>query len=453
MRINRNARLVEAYLGHRLNAQQLADLSKNRESAGPEWESDFERFTDPNAVSQEVDSVDLKGVLSDLGLQDRFGSLGDDEVWSAEDRALYRRLAHEETRLEGKEVSVSGNGNFTVTAHTIMEKWDRNGDLQLTPDEIDNAMSGGFYGQEREMADTPESAAALVTLREKMKTIESVRPVPGYGVSTHSLLTMESAEDGVPKLIRQSVEANFEKNLNRAMSLGEPKPLEQEAIAPTTIRQGKIGSCVMLSTLAGLPEENLRGMLQPQPEGGVLVAFADGIEEQIAEPTLAERVLHSSGEDGDRWPALFEIAMAQRLYQEGAGEGGDLRSAIDGIAPERAIAALAGKETDRRSLDEISVEETRVALAELTERDGPVICGSRPVARGDFIDVEKLHNGIENGHAYTVLGFDAETDEVTLRNPWGKGEWLFQDSPDDGIFTMPVRDFYTSFRWVAGVAE
>jgi hypothetical protein len=97
--------------------------------------------------------------------------------------------------------------------------------------------------------------------------------------------------------------------------------------------------------------------------------------------------------------------------------------------------------------------KTRDAVKLFTSGDGPIICGSRPTASRDFISVEDLHNGILNGHALTMLGYDEESDKVTLRNPWGHGEWIHQESEDDGIFEMPLKDFYTSFRWMATSAE
>lgn len=48
-------------------------------------------------------------------------------------------------------------------------------------------------------------------------------------------------------------------------------------------------------------------------------------------------------------------------------------------------------------------------------------------------------------HAYTILRFDAATDMLTLRNPWG-------DTPGpDGVFTLPFSKFMVGFAgiWVA----
>ena len=42
-------------------------------------------------------------------------------------------------------------------------------------------------------------------------------------------------------------------------------------------------------------------------------------------------------------------------------------------------------------------------------------------------------------HAYTVLGYDAAADQVTLRNPWAT-------HPDpNGVFTITISDFVAAY--------
>jgi hypothetical protein len=183
--------------------------------------------------------------------------------------------------------------------------------------------------------------------------------------------------------------------------------------------------------------------------GSYDVQFPDGKKETVREPSLAERLFHSHGVDGERWPAILEIAAAQRLLEEGGQTKDGLRGVIEGIDPEFALPAMTGRPALRSSLDEISPSQTRELLRQGLSSGGPVICGSRPAANGDFINVEELHNGIANSHCYSIQGYDPESDRVTLQNPWHKGEWKFaQDGQDDGVFEMPLRDFYASFRWV-----
>jgi hypothetical protein len=78
-----------------------------------------------------------------------------------------------------------------------------------------------------------------------------------------------------------------------------------------------------------------------------------------------------------------------------------------------------------------------------------LVCGARTAS--DALDFatspDILENGIINSHAYAVVSYDAKDDRVTLRNPWGRGEWAHSaDGQDDGQFSMPFINFYASFK-------
>jgi hypothetical protein len=246
------------------------------------------------------------------------------------------------------------------------------------------------------------------------------------------------------------VNASYEESLTRARSIEPGQGIETEAISGENIFQGVVGSCVLLSTIIGTEPQDLREMLTDQADGSFKVTFADGASEIVADPTLAERLHHSQGANGDRWPAIFELAAAQRLVGEGKRTEDGLRGAIEGIDPEFALPAFTGRPADKRSIDELTLAQTRDLLEFATSAGGPLICGSRPTAKGNFINVEELHNGIANGHCYAIKHFDKSKDTLMLQNPWHKGEWMFaRDGCDEGVFEMPIKDFYASFRWVA----
>lgn len=454
MKVNpsiRKSELAQAYLGHRLTPSQLESLTAKLELPEKEWKDEFERSTQVgNQAAETLSSEKRETLLRDLGLQTRFEQLSDNEVWTAEARAVYRRVARAEPDGDPP-IDSTPNQAFYHQLDQNFDSWDRDGNLRLESQEIDFVMSGGFYGELRSVADEPQTAVTLALLRRYEDYLGSANPSDGSGVSRHDLsLLMEQPSSQTLLKLKATASENYDKYLERAEKMQTRKNLEEEEIDPVAIRQGVAGSCVFLSTLGGLPKEQVESMLSEESEGRFVVKFADGVEETVVEPTVAERLYHAKGQDLERWPALFELALAQRFYQEDAPKSGALRTAIDGMEPERVFPALTQREADRRNLDELTVLQTKEALSELLSGEGPVICGSRPNARGDFISVEELHNGVVNGHAYTILGFDSEKESVTLSNPWGKGEWLFQDSDDDGDFDMPLRDFYSSFRWVAG---
>ena len=450
----RRTDITNAFLAHRLSKAQLNEMARHLEDGEQQWSDRFTALTDrKNSGTDFVDHESFQKTVNELGLPQRFESLSDDVIWTREERALYRRFAYEPVdSLKASVIQVDENYGeiFLETAEVNFHDWDRNGDLRVDARELDLLMSGGYYGELAEIANNPVKAATLSTLRRYQDLIQSAYPHDGEGVSNQDLVSLRvDYEKGARELFDLTGEslAGYQQKL---MDVDLSKPLTQEKIDPFSIHQGTAGSCVFLSAAAGSTTDRLNSLITLESESSYRVQFADGASEIVNEPTTAERLYHSKGENMDRWPAILEIALAQRLMTEREGRNyGSLRDAIDGISPELAIKALTNKEIDQRSLDELTVNQTRAVLGELMSREGPKICATRPTAASDFISVEDLHNGLMSGHAYTLLNYDAESDKVTLRNPWGHKEWIHQQSEDDGIFEMPVRDFYSSFRWVA----
>ena len=429
----------------------VAKLQESEQS----FQDSFESMTERGVTASSPERPgEFESSLRELGLQERFDNLKEDQVWSAEDRALYRRLSQADfDKTESAPSPSKPNPVFFELVDEKFHDWDRNQDQRLDLSEVDFIMTGGFYDQYAEVANSPIYASTLATAQKHFDYIESAHPHDGKGMSQQDFRLLANPASANISVISELITEDFAHFHERALSQTTPANLLEESFEPGTIHQGVPGSCVLLSTLAGLTQKDIKNFFSENEQGQTVVKFADGHQEVLAEPTLSERLYHSRGQENERWPAMLEIAVAQRLYTESSGESKSLRGSIDGIEPAFALKALTGLEADQRNLDELTLIQTREALAELTQKQGPVICGSRARAVGDFIDQEDLHNGIYNGHAYTILGFDQEKDTVTLRNPWGHTEWAFQESPDDGVFEMPTAQFYSSFRWVAGTKE
>lgn len=446
-------RLVEAYLGHRLNNNELVDLVNRADEGAADLEDTFKSYSArPTDWRGEIAPGSLDKTLDTLGLKEQFAGLSEDEVWSGEDRALYRRLSQPDfdppTELPADPPTVL-NSDLSQTVENGFAAWDRDGNIRLERHELDYLMSGGYYGEKREIADDPAQASALATVMRHYNLLGAGNPNDGDGVSLADLKSWANDNALTQGGAAFSINSSYADNLERSQAIATGKPLSGEAISPDNVFQGVVGSCVLLSTIIGTDEAALRAMMSDNGDGSFKVNFADGPTETVIDPTLAERLHHSHGMDGERWPAIIELAAAQRLAGEGQRSENGLRGAIEGIDPNFAIPALTGKPADQRSIDELTLTQTRELLQFAKTESGPVICGSRPVANGDFINVEELHNGIANGHCYSIKGFDSKTDKVTLQNPWHRGEWKHgSDAVDDGVFEMPLKDFYSSFRWV-----
>ena len=447
------SRLVEAYLGHRLNNHELVDLVKKAGEGAADLEDTFidysARATDWRG---ELPPGGLDKTLDTLGLKEQFAGLSEDKVWSGQDRALYRRLSQPDfdppTEPPADPPTVL-NADLVKTVENGFAAWDRDGNIRLELHELDYLMSGGYYGEKREIADDPVHASALTTVMRHYKLLGVGNPNDGDGVSMADLKSWVNDSALTQGGGAFSINFDYAQDLERSRAITTGKPLSSEAISPDNVFQGAVGSCVLLSTIIGTDEAGLRAMMSDYGNGSVQITFADGPTEIVNDPTLAERLHHSHGVNGERWPATIELAAAQRLAREGERSENGLRGAIEGIDPNFAIPALTGKPADQRSIDELTLAQTRELLQFAKAESGPVICGSRPVAKRDFINVEELHNGIVNGHCYSIKSFDAKADKVTLQNPWHRGEWKHgSDAVDDGVFEMPLKDFYSSFRWV-----
>jgi hypothetical protein len=443
-------RLVEAYLGHRLNNHELVDVMRRSQAGDQSALDTFNTYSDRQTDWRgEVASDQVNQAQEQLGLKEQFANLDDGKVWTAQDRAVYRRLSqpdHDPATQGPSDAPAVLDSRLAQTLGASFSSWDRDGNIRLERQELDYLMSGGFYGEKLDVANDPQRAAALATVARFHDLLSSGNPADGEGVSQADIIFWSESSSGHAPM--QAVNETYQEYLQRAHE-SSSRPLAEEDIVPDHLTQGVIGSCVLLSSLLGTEVNTLVSMMLAKEDGTYEVRFPDGAKETVREPSLAERLFHSHGANGDRWPAVIEIAAAQRLIGQGQRADDGLRGVIEGIDPEFAIPAMTGRAADKRSLDELTPEQTRDLLQEAMASGGPVICGSRPTASGDFINVEELHNGIANGHCYAIKGFDPATGTVELRNPWHKGEWEHGSDPtDDGAFEMPLRDFYASFRWV-----
>lgn len=435
----------EAFLAHRLNRAELVQVAE----AGERAEEVFQALLDPSVdVRLPVDEARFASALGAFGLDAEFAALDPAKAWSPYERALYRRLsapAFDPAEEPAREAVAPGPGSasFAETARARFDDWDRDHDTHLEPAELDRAMESG--------GTTPAESAALVLLRSYPEALGSCAPDDGLGITLADLGNFaREGFPGAPDFTRK-IGADFERLAAEAAALREAPPLQDEDMDPLAMRQNRAGSCVLLSTAGGLGEAEVERLFEARSPGEVTVRFQDGEEEIVYELTPAERLYHATGTTGQRWPGLLEVAIGQRLARK-LRSADSARQAADGVPPEEAILALTGRPARKDSLDELSLEQTRALLADLCSRPGPRICGSRPLPllKGEQFDVETLHNGIQNSHAYTVLGYDEATDTVRLRNPWNKNPWLLSGAaPEAGVFEMPLAQFYASFRWVA----
>lgn len=445
--------ISQAFVSHRLNNSELVAVTERLRECESEQRSPeptfslLKKFSQPDMDMRAPVSLDeVKDAVSYLRLDSYFNRLSDDKAWTPYERALYRRLSG----LENDPVPTAalpesqGSPAFTETVKRNFKQWDLDGDGALSNLELDKALANPEL--------KGEAAAAAVVLRRQSTALQTCISESAQGVTIADLEYFTA--HGVPDNSAATFKINmgYKANCKAAAQLGPAPSLLSENFDPLQVEQGRAGSCVLLSTQAGAKPENLKAMFEPVNDGTVNVRFADGEIQNVRDLTLAERLYHAKSPGGGRWPGLMEVAIGQRIFEHSPKEDGSFRSAANGINPEEASQALHGRSIARVNLDEISLKQTREMLISLMDCPQPWLAGSRKTIKGQdsVISIEDLHNGIHNNHAYSIQGFDADSDTVSLRNPWRHGEWVLRpDGKDDGTFSMPLKDFYASYLWVS----
>jgi len=120
---------------------------------------------------------------------------------------------------------------------------------------------------------------------------------------------------------------------------------------------------------------------------------------------------------------------------------GAYRAVGQGGLPERAILTLTGKKARYLTTHSRLVAGPALMLAVKSRQ--PIVASSREDAAAGLIAAGRVEANAKDwyapSHAYTVLGYEALSGRVKLRNPWG-------NHPEpDGIFTLPLATFVAAF--------
>jgi len=231
------------------------------------------------------------------------------------------------------------------------------------------------------------------------------------------------------------------------------------SIRPDHIQQGELGDCYFLAAVASLashPQGQLAifNMIQEHSDGRFTVTFPGKEPVTFQAPTDAELSMYSnSGRDG-LWLAVLEKAYAvQRndnawLIQrsnpyEKIGNGDTLAEGIRAATGSSTRSDIL-KATPLRNLRlnlRLALQQQRVVTAAVMNNLNP------------FSDNDRTANGLPKGHAYSILWYDAASDQITVRNPWGSTEVLDEngrtrDGVNDGTFKMSLTEFQQTFDLV-----
>ncbi len=326
--------------------------------------------------------------------------------------------AHETVTVSGPaKGAIPAAADFLVSARTVFHRIDRDNDGYLSKGELTKAFHDPqFKGRE---------AAAVVTLgvhREELQALHDDEfGTENDGVTLADLKAFEgkSASD------RSKLgESGFASNLG---SIGQKNrvlfPQGLASITPSGVQQGEYGDCYLMSAITGMAAahpKTIRDMIVDNGNGTVTVKFP-GQTVTIDQPTDAEMTKGARTPQG-AWVAVLEKAYAKvDPAFNSTGFTGGIRT-LTGHSSTIYVAAWP-------LTSAMIVAPIKVALSE-----GRLVVASRTWTTG---------GGLPSQHVYAVIGYDAKSDTLTVRNPWGDG-----GPANDGIHHISPADFRDQFDLV-----
>lgn len=238
----------------------------------------------------------------------------------------------------------------------------------------------------------------------------------------------------------------------------ETFPKGIDSIRPDNITQGEIGDCYFLAAVASLAntpqgKRQIQNMIKELGDGRVTVTFPGKQPITLHKPTQSELSLYSnSGSDG-MWLSILEKAYAHQRNDSAwfIKRSNPYDKIGNGAMLGTGVGAVSGKWADTDVLLLTSTSALRLKLQQATAQHQVITAGINkslnPMGDG------RTDNGLPEAHAYSVLDFDAKSDMITIRNPWGQTEVSDGNGPrdgvDDGTFKMPLTEFKSTFSMIS----
>lgn len=322
----------------------------------------------------------------------------------------------------------------------------------------DGLLSRGELGRAINAADAPVYVATLHTMQDQVARLAKDRwLLPDDGISRNDLTRRDGAsrDPAHPAHAQASATQRVQRDYadRAALSNGE-HIVVPGAVQPEFVRQGNTGDCYFvasLAALAGSRPAQVERMVRATPDGGYEVQFPgepDAV--RVPRPSDAAVAKYASGVGGP-WVSVVEQAWGElrrrrgkagENAQEAAGGGGTMEEAVEVLTGRRAEYVALGHQSDDAIRSDLAAAMRDKRIVTM----GSVAGATRPdEGRGGALEAD----GIVRSHAYSVLSFDAATDRVLLRNPWGNGEptagGVARDGTDDGKFALTVAELRAHF--------
>jgi hypothetical protein len=349
-------------------------------------------------------------------------------------------------------LAATAAATFVQSALAGFDSWDADHDGSLTLAELDAAVASPSV--------TGEAAAAAAALDRAARSKK--HPIAAFTrddlprlVSTLKITDARDTEepsDPAP-LGSGSLEHYYNSALRkitahpRALFVGEPR-LDR-------FRQGRLGTCFCLAPLTALAYADPRAvtaLFNTSPDGSrITVTFGRDNSVEITPLTDGEIALGTDTGGNGLWAATYEKAVG-RLRLESkppAYSSTPYATATRGGSAGTMLSVLTGRSIKRFSCKpwigaESPPPESERLLGELRTLLRTASREKRLMTAGTSTKTVKVPSLAAN-HAYAVLGYDEQTDLVTVRDPHGQN-FTPAGSPNlingyvvrQGIFQIPV---------------
>lgn len=320
---------------------------------------------------------------------------------------------------------VFAEADFFKVVLSNFDSWDQNHNGHLTIDDIDHAL---LDPSNRGLA-----ACALSVLHVNHKKADDVQQ---SGYTKEWLTSMSQSQKG----------ADYQKRFDEAevkLSESVPQLFSPQAPRLTSMHQGRVGDCYLISTIGALVNarpDAVRGLISCDKDGRYTVSFFGEPPVTIDAPTDGELVTFGQSDDDGIWLNVLEKAYAtlkldlnpdeddDELYQGicGGRSGGVIRL-LTGHAAQRLSFKRPAARARAREMVLRALQQKRIVTTSVSFR-GP--------------------DGRSHGHALAVVAMDPGSDTVTIWNPWGTTAMYKTVGVmmTNGEFTVPIDYWLNRFR-------
>ncbi len=318
-------------------------------------------------------------------------------------------------------------------------KWDTDGDGQLSALELQRCVVDPLI--------TGETAAVVVALRTKLLSSKD----PKF-VLTRELL---KSDEG----LIEELTSSFRKADSRIQKAADSPIFISDAPTLVGCHQGSLGDCYLIAATGAVisrdPSAITRMIQLDAGKPTYHVRYGDGSEIEVPILTDCELAGRGASMSNGLWLRILEKAWGYRYNQnakrvdptaepqEVIGKGGSPRVALEALTGHRASQYRLGGSGKKPN---ISIENLRRSLTDAFDGDRLAVA-----------DTSKTKvPGINGRHAYTILGFDVEKDEITVWNPH-VNRFKPKGTPgeengyptDKGQFSMPLAAFMNTFSGIS----